>query len=193
MGRPLYQKGQQVRTLKLQTHDMPCLEGVGGNPVPMLGCAEVEVGIAAGVYKTPVVVSARKEMPNFITGADFLAAHDCDLLLGRDSVWCLPERVRTSHARLKLARRVELPPHIEVLVSCKATQSIKHFGTCCAVAQPASNSKDGLVIGSLLAPDKATYHIPVMNLLHATWTLHEGTWLGDMFPVESLKHVQENL
>ena len=55
MGRPFYQKVQQVRALKLQTHDMPRLEGVGGNPVPTLGCAEVEVGIAAGVYKTPVV------------------------------------------------------------------------------------------------------------------------------------------
>ena len=81
MGRPLYQKVQQVRALKLQTHDMPRLEGVGGNPVPTLGCAEVEVGIAAGVYKTPVVVSARKERPNFIIGADFLSAHDCDLSL----------------------------------------------------------------------------------------------------------------
>ena len=83
----------------------------------MLGCAEVEVGIAAGVYKTPVVVSARKERPNFIIGADFLSTHDCDLslrqklfIVGQDSVWCLPEinkRVRASHARLKLARQVE--------------------------------------------------------------------------------------
>ncbi len=58
---------------------MPRLEGVGGNPVP--SCAEVEVGIAAGVYKAPVVVSARKERPNFIIGADFVAAHDCNLSL----------------------------------------------------------------------------------------------------------------
>ena len=187
MGRPLYQKVQQVRALKLQTHDMPRLEGVGGNPVPTLGCAEVEVGIAAGVYKTPVVVSARKERPNFIIGADFLSTHDCDLstrqklfTVRRDSVRCLPERVRASHARLKLARRVELPPHSEVLVSCKASQSIKHFGTSCAVAQPANNSwryaEDGLVIGSsFVSPDKATHHIPVMNLSAATRSLHEGT------------------
>ncbi len=68
----------------------------------------------------------------------------------------------------------------------------------CAVAQAASNSwcyaEDGLVIGSsLVAPDKATHHIPVMNLLDATQTLHKGTRLGDIFPVESLKHVQEML
>ncbi len=92
---------------------MPRLEGVGGNPVPTLGCPEVEVRIAAGVYKTLVVVSAWKESPNFIVGADFLAAHDCDLSLrqelftvGQDSVCCLPERVRNSYARLKQARRV---------------------------------------------------------------------------------------
>ncbi len=97
MGWPLYQKVQQVHALKLQTHDMPRLEGVGGNPVPTLGCAEVEVGIAAGVYKAPVVVSARKERPNFIIGADFLYAHSCDLSLrqklftvGRNSVRCFP-------------------------------------------------------------------------------------------------------
>ncbi len=64
------------------------------------------------------------------------------------------------------------------------------------MAQPASNSwhyaEDGLVIGSsLVAPDKVTHHIPVMNMSDATWTLNEGTWLGDIFPVESLKHVQE--
>ncbi len=182
MGWQLYQKVWQVRTLKLQTHDMPRLEGMGGNPVPTLGCAEVEVGIATGVYKIPVVVSARKERLNFIIGADFLSAHDCDLLLrqklftvGRDSVSCPPERVRASHARLKLARRVELPPHSEVLVSYKVTQSIKHFGTSCAVAQPASNSwhyaEDRLVIGlSLVAPDKASHDVPVMNLSDATRT-----------------------
>ncbi len=50
--------------------------------------------------------------------ADYLATHDCDLSLrqtlftaGRNNVWCLPERVRTGHARLNMARRVELPPH----------------------------------------------------------------------------------
>ena len=41
MGWLLYQKVQQVGGLKLQTHDMPRLKGVGGNPVPTLGCAEV--------------------------------------------------------------------------------------------------------------------------------------------------------
>ncbi len=73
MGCPLYQKVQQVSALTLQTHDTPWLEGVGGNPVPTLGCAEVDVGIGVGMYK----VSARKERRNFILGADFLAAHDC--------------------------------------------------------------------------------------------------------------------
>ncbi len=34
MGRQLHQKVQQVRALKLQTNNMPRLEGVGGNPVP---------------------------------------------------------------------------------------------------------------------------------------------------------------
>ncbi len=121
MGRLLYQKVQQVRALKLQTHDMPRLEGVGGNPIPTLGCAKVEVGIAAGVYRTPVVVSARKERHNFIISADFLSTHDCDLSLrqklftvGQNSVRWLPERVRSSHARLKLARWVEQPPHSEI-------------------------------------------------------------------------------
>ncbi len=49
MGRLLYQRVQQVRALKLQMCDMPRVKGVHGNPVPTLGCAEVEVGIAAGV------------------------------------------------------------------------------------------------------------------------------------------------
>ncbi len=66
----------------------------------------------------------------------------------------------------------------------------------CAVAQPVSNSwhyaEDGLVIGlSLVAPDKGTHHIPVMNMSDTTLTLHEGTWLGDTYPVESFKHAQE--
>ena len=92
---------------------------------------------------------------------------------------------------------MELPPHSTQSIK-HTTQSIKHFGTSYAVAQPASNSwryaEDGLVIGSsLVAPDKATHHIPVMNLLYTTRTLHEGTRLGDIYPVESFKHVQEML
>ena len=66
------------------------------------------------------------------------------------------------------------------------------------MAQPASNSwryaEDGLVIGSsVVAPDKATDHIPVMNLSDTTRTLHERTRLGDIYPVQSFKHVQELL
>ncbi len=66
----------------------------------------------------------------------------------------------------------------------------------CAVAQPAIKSwhyaEDGLVIGSsLVAPDKATHHIPVKNLSDTTRTLHEGIQLGDIYPIESFKHVQE--
>ena len=44
-----------------------------------------------------------------------------------------------------------------------------------------------------MAPDKATHHIPVMNLSHDTQTLHERTQLGDIYPVQSFKHVQEML
>ncbi len=32
-----------------------------------------------------------------------------------------------------------------------------------------------------------------MNLSDTMWTLHERTWLGDVFPVELLKQVQEML
>ena len=57
------------------------LKEVSGNPVPTLGHTEVEVRIGNGVYKATVVVSTRKERPNFIFWADFLAAHKCDLSL----------------------------------------------------------------------------------------------------------------
>ncbi len=67
-----------------------------------------------------------------------------------ENVECIPERAKVSQAKLKLARRVELPPHSEVLVTCKGTQSIKHFGTACAVKQPANNgwwyAEDGLML-----------------------------------------------
>ncbi len=80
-GRPLYQKMKQLKQLTLHTQETPRLEGVGGNPVPTLGHAEVEVGVGTGKYNAAVVVSARKERPNFIIGADFLGAHNCDLSL----------------------------------------------------------------------------------------------------------------
>ncbi len=38
-----------------------------------------------------------------------------------------------------------------------------------------------------------THHILVMNLSDATQTLHEGTRLGGIYPVESFKHVEEML
>ncbi len=78
------------------------------------------------------MVSAQRERPNFIIGADFLSAHDCDLslreklfLIGEQKIECIPEKARVKHAKLKLARHVELPPHAEVLVSCKASQGTK--------------------------------------------------------------------
>ena len=147
MGRPLCQKVQQVSRLRLQTQDTPQLEGVGGNPVPTLGHTMVGVGIGDGVYKATVVVSARKERPNFIIGADFMAAHNCDLSLrqklftiGEQKIQCIPENIRTNSAKLKVARRIQLPPQTEVLVSCKATPGIKYFGMPHAVAQPTNNS-----------------------------------------------------
>ncbi len=205
MGRPLYEKIQKIRPLRLQTHEMPRLEGVGGNPVPTLGSTEVGVDIGAGTYKATVMVSARKERPNFIIGADFLSAHDCDLslreklfLIGEQKIECIPEKARVKHAKLKLARRVELPPHTEVLVSCKAGQGTKYFGTPHMVAQPSGNSwryaEDGLVIGSsLLARDSETHCIPVMNLSDAPRTLPQGARIGDVYPVTSLKQAHEVL
>ncbi len=106
MGRPLYHKVQQVSQMRLETQDTPRLKGVGGNPVPTLGHADVQVGIGDGVYKATLVVSARRERSNFIIGADFLAAHNCDLSLlqklftiGKQEIQCIPENMRPSQAK----------------------------------------------------------------------------------------------
>ncbi len=44
MGRPLYQKIQQVSQMCLQMRETLQLEGVGGNYGPTLGHGEVDVG-----------------------------------------------------------------------------------------------------------------------------------------------------
>ena len=75
MGRLLCHKIQQVSQMCLQRHENPHLEGVGGNPVPTLGHAEVDVGIRNGVYKGAVVISARRKRPNFIIGANLISWH----------------------------------------------------------------------------------------------------------------------
>ncbi len=185
--------------------DTPRLKGVGGNPVPTLGHTTVRVGIGNGVYKATVVVSARKERPDFIIGADFLATHNCDLSLrrnlftiGEQKIQCIPENIRANSAKLKVARRIQLPPQTEVLVSCKATPGIRYFGMPHAVAQPTNNSwqyaEDGLVIGSsLTAPDSGTHYLPVMNLSDAPHTLYEGARIGEIYPVTSLKQAHEML
>ncbi len=115
MGQPLYQKVQQVSRMRLQMQDTPRLEGVGGNPVPTFRHADVQVGIGDGVYKATVVVSAKRERPNFIIGVDFLAAHNCDLSLcqklftiGKQEIQCIPENIRANYAKLKVARQI--PP-----------------------------------------------------------------------------------
>ncbi len=150
-------------------------------------------------------VRARKERPNFVIGADFLAAHNCDLSLrqklftiGEQKVQCIPENIRANFAKLKVARRKQLPPQTEVLVSCKATPGIKYFGTPHAVVQPTNNSwryaEDGLVIGSsFTAPDSGTHYLPVMNLSDAPCTLYEGARIREVYPVTSLKQAHEML
>ncbi len=205
MGHPLYEKIQKLWPLHLQTHEMPRPEGVGGNPVPTLSSTEVGVDIGVATYKATVMVSARRERPNFIIGANFLSSHDCDLslcenffLIGEQKIECIPEKARVKHAKVKLARRVKLPPCTEVLVSCKAGQGTKYFGTSHMVAQPSGKSlhyaEDGLVIGSsLLARNSETHCIPVMNLSDAPRTLLPGARIGDVYPVTSLKQAHEVL
>ncbi len=184
---------------------MSRLEGVGGNPVPTLGITEMGVEIGAGTYKATVMVSARRERPNFIIGVHFLSAHDCDLslneklfLIGEQKIECIPEKARVKHAKLKLARHIELPPHTEVLVSCKGGQGTKYFGMPHMGAQPSGNrwcyTEDGLVIElSLLARDSETHCIPVTNLSDAPCTLYKGARIGDVYPVTSLKQAHEAL
>ncbi len=203
MGRPLYQKVQQVSQLRLQMQDTPRLEGVGGNPVPSLGHAAVQVGIGDGVYKATFVVSARRERPNFIIGADFLAGHNCDLslrqklfIIGKQEIQCIPENIRANYAKVKVARRIQLPPQTDVMVSCEANKGVKYFGMPNAVAQPADNSwryaEDGLVIGSsLTASDSETHYLPVMNLSDAPRTLYAGARIGEVYSVTSLKRAHE--
>ncbi len=113
-----------------------------------------------------------------------MAAHNCDLslrqklfIIGEQKIQCIPENIRANSAKLKVARRIPLPPQTVVLVSCKAIPGIKYFGTPHAVAQPTDNSwryaEDGLVIGSsLTAPDAGTHYLPVMNLSDAPRTLY---------------------
>ncbi len=172
MGRPLYRKVQQVSQMHLQTQETPQLEGIGGNPILTLGHTDVQV-------QGRSCCKCQTGRPNFIIGADFLAAHNCGLSLcqklftiGKQEMHFIPENIRANHAKLKVARRLQLPPQTEVLVSCKATKGIKYFGTPNAVAQPADNSwryvEDVLVIGSsLTASDSEIQYLPVMNLSDA--------------------------
>ncbi len=148
----------------------------------MLGHTEVKVGLRSGMYKATVVVSVRMERPNFIIGANILAAHNCYLSLSQklftireQKIQCIPEGIRANRTKLKAARRIQLPPQSKVLVSCKATKSIKYFGTPHAVVQSPDNccwyAKDSLVIRlSLTAPDSGTDYLPVMTLLDVPHT-----------------------
>ena len=103
----------------------------------------------------------------------------------------MPERTKAPRAKLKLARRVEVPPYSEVVVKCQATSNVKHFNTPYAIAQPADNSwryaEDGLVIGSsLTAPSAGAHQLPVLNLSTTPRTLPAGTRIGDLYPATSL-------
>ncbi len=91
MGHSLYEKIQKLQPLHLKRQEMPWLEGVGGNPVPILGSAEVGVDVGARTYKATVMISACRERPNFIIGADFLSTHDCDLSL-RENLFLIEEK-----------------------------------------------------------------------------------------------------
>ncbi len=163
----------------------------------------MEVGVGTGKYKAAVVVSVRKVTTNFIIGADFLGAHNCDLSLrqkfftiGEQQVRCVPEHTKVTRAKLKLARRVQVLPHTEVVVKCQATSNVKRFDMPYAIAQPADNSwryaEDGLVIGSsLTAPGSGMHQLPVMNLSNAPRTLPARTRIGDLNPATSLRQTCE--
>ncbi len=69
-----------------------------------------------------------------------------------------------------------------------------------AIARMTNNiwpyTESDIAIGSfLVSPDTSTHYIPVINLSDVTQTLHEGSRLGDVFPIksQSLKQFQEML
>ncbi len=78
------------------------------------------------------------------------------------------------------------------------SENCKYPGMSCTIVLPTNNSclyaEGGQATGSsLVAPGTVTHYIPVMNQFDATWTSYEGTRLVDVFPVKSLKTVQEML
>ncbi len=164
IGRPLYQK--------IQMHETPRLEGVGENPMPNLGHAEVDVSIRNGACETAVVVNARKKRPNFIIGADFLAAHNWDLSLrpklfsvGGQVVQCIPEGVRANNAKLKIARHIELPPQSE-------SEAVRLPKVLRILGRPVLWHTQLRIVrcmlrprSSLTAPTSETHYLPVINLL----------------------------
>lgn len=107
-----------MHALRLQTCEIPRLEGVGGNPVPTLGGAEVVVEIGARGYNTPVVVSARKERPSFIIQAYFLDALEYDLSQQQKcftiSTW-LPGKNSCRNSLVHL----DSPYNVLFVISCK--------------------------------------------------------------------------
>ena len=71
MWRPLYQKVQQVSQMRLQTQDTPQLEGVGGNPVPTLGHADVHVGIGDAAVRDWLTPGSVKDVQAFLGLASY--------------------------------------------------------------------------------------------------------------------------
>ncbi len=79
MGQPLYGKVQQLCQITLQTKEVPQLERVSANPVTTLGHAEVVLVMASARLQLWLVHC--RERPNFVIGAAFFCAHNCDLSL----------------------------------------------------------------------------------------------------------------
>ncbi len=144
IGRPLYENILAARPLKVQQDEDLHPEVIEGGTAPTLGTATVQIGIVGGSYEHEIVISANRENPNCILGSDFFCQHHRELSMWRQQfqvgdhyVRCEPAQV--TKARLKMARRVELPARTKVIVPSKPTRASSWLQQCCcgsALFQP---------------------------------------------------------
>ncbi len=86
------------------------------------------------MHKAAGMVSARRETPNFIIGANFLITHERDLwllqklfMIGEHHILCTPKCAGATGARLKSSQCTKLPSRIKMLVSCRAEKGVQYF------------------------------------------------------------------
>ena len=157
-----------------------------GECSPFYGKAEVEISLGNQKLKHQILFADIKN--DGILGIDLLSANGCDVLLSKDHLMLIGERIacfrssvdaQPTCCRKALTESIEIPPDCEIIVKGRPIDRFDKDGVGILEASEAFASRYGLMVAKALV-----CHLRIMNVQDKPCFLHKHKITAVYEPVE---------